>query len=51
LAEDRAAARLLGVPGTPALLIGRTLVIGVQPEAFLRALIAREAEEGPPACV
>jgi predicted DsbA family dithiol-disulfide isomerase len=50
LAEDRAAARLLGVPGTPALLIGRTLVIGVQPEEFLRALIAREAEEGPPGC-
>lgn len=50
LIEDRAMARLLGVPGTPGLLIGRTLVIGVQSEAFLRALIAREAEERPPGC-
>jgi predicted DsbA family dithiol-disulfide isomerase len=50
LAEDRAMARILGVPGTPALLIGRTLVIGVQSEGFLRALIAREAEDGPPVC-
>lgn len=50
LAEDRAFARMLGVPGTPALLIGRTLVIGVQPRSTLDALIAQEALEGRPSC-
>ncbi len=49
LREDRALARILGVPGTPALVIGRSLVIGVQPLGLLEAVIAQEAAEGPPA--
>ncbi|MEJ6388674.1 DsbA family protein [Gymnodinialimonas ulvae] len=43
LAEDRALAGLFGLPGTPSLIIGRTRVVGVQPDAVLRAVIADEA--------
>lgn len=50
LAEDRALARLFGVPGTPALVIGRTLVVGTAPREALQALLEQEASEGPPAC-
>jgi predicted DsbA family dithiol-disulfide isomerase len=49
LAEDRAFARALGLPGTPGLVIGRTVVLGVQPRETLRTLILQELEEGPPA--
>lgn len=48
LAEDRALASLLRLPGTPGLVIGRTIVIGARSEAVLAALLAAEAREGPP---
>lgn len=49
LAEDRALARLIGLPGTPGLVVGRTVVIGTQSRDVLRALVRREAREGSPA--
>ncbi|MEM1314775.1 MAG: DsbA family protein [Pseudomonadota bacterium] len=48
IAQARALAGLFGFPGTPALVVGRTAVIGAIPEASLAALIARERVEGPP---
>ncbi|MDW3223576.1 MAG: DsbA family protein [Paracoccaceae bacterium] len=36
--------RALGVPGTPALMVGRTLVVGALPERFLSRLIALESK-------
>ncbi len=51
IAETRALADLLGFFGTPSLVVGRTLFSGAIDEPRLRALIAREAEDGPvPAC-
>jgi hypothetical protein len=46
---DRAAA-LLGLPGTPSMMVGRTLVIGAMSPEDLDRLIALEAEAGPPPC-
>lgn len=43
LAEDRALARLFRLPGTPALIVGRTRVVGLQPEGVLQALVDLEA--------
>jgi predicted DsbA family dithiol-disulfide isomerase len=52
IAETRALARLFGFPGTPALIVGRTVVVGEIDDATLRALIDRERADGPiPACV
>ena len=45
----RALARVLGLPGTPGLAIGRTLTAGRIPEDRLRRLIAQERER--PACI
>ncbi len=51
IAESRALARLFGFPGTPALVVGRTVVVGQIDEATLRALIERERADGPlPGC-
>ena len=51
IAETRALADLFGFFGTPSMVVGRTLVTGEIGDAALRALIAREAEDGPvPAC-
>ena len=51
IAESRALARLFGFPGTPALVVGRTVVVGEIDDATLRALIAQERQDGPvPAC-
>ena len=51
LAESAALAGLFGFAGTPALVVGRTVVVGAIGEARLRALIARERRDGPiPAC-
>jgi protein-disulfide isomerase len=51
IAESRALARLFAFPGTPALIVGRTVVVGEIDDATLRALIDREREDGPiPAC-
>lgn len=49
LAEDRALARLLALPGTPGLVVGRTVVIGSVPRTRLAALLRQEAEAGMPA--
>lgn len=51
IAESRALAQLFAFPGTPALIVGRTVVAGEIDDATLRALIDREREDGPiPAC-
>lgn len=47
LARTRGLARLLALPGTPALVVGRTLVVGAIAPRRLAALIARERREGP----
>lgn len=49
LAEDRALARLLGLPGTPGLVLGRTVALGALPRATLARLTEIEHAEGPPA--
>ncbi|SEA79113.1 DsbA family protein [Rubrimonas cliftonensis] len=48
LADSRGLARLYGFIGTPALVVGRTVVQGAITEARLRALIDLEREAGPP---
>jgi predicted DsbA family dithiol-disulfide isomerase len=48
IAEARSLARLFGFPGTPALVVGRTVVVGEISDVTLRALIARERADGPP---
>ena len=45
LRQTEAVATSFGILGTPALVVGRTLVIGAIPTAQLRSLIALEAEE------
>lgn len=50
LRRSRAAARTLGIYGTPALVVGRTLVMGRISESDLDRLIALEAEAGPVTC-
>jgi protein-disulfide isomerase len=49
--RSRAVARAFGFIGTPAIVVGRTVVQGEIGERTLRRLIAREREDGPvPAC-
>ncbi len=50
LRESRAASRLLGVWGTPATVVGRTLVMGAISERDFSRLIDIEAETGPLPC-
>ena len=50
LMRSRAASRTLGIYGTPALVVGRTLVMGRITEGDLDRLIAIEAEAGPVPC-
>ena len=50
LRRSRSAARTLGIYGTPALVVGRTLVMGRISDNDLDRLIALEAELGPPPC-
>ncbi len=50
LRRTRAAALTLGIYGTPALIVGRTLVMGRISESDLDRLIALEAEAGPVEC-
>lgn len=51
IAESTALARLFRFPGTPGLVVGRTLVDGALDDAALAALIARERADGPvPGC-
>lgn len=47
LEEDRALARILRLPGTPILVIGRTRITGLAPTETLRAVVDIEAREGP----
>jgi len=48
LAEDRAIAHVLEIPGTPSAVIGRTIIVGRVPAPTLRDVLTREAAEGPP---
>lgn len=51
IAVARGLARLFAFPGTPALVVGRTVVVGQIDRQQLEALIARERAEGPlPVC-
>ncbi len=50
LAKSRAASRTLGIWGTPAMVVGRTLVMGAISEDAMARLIALEAEAGPLPC-
>lgn len=51
IAESTALARLFAFPGTPGLVVGRTLVDGALDDAALAALIDRERADGPvPGC-
>lgn len=43
----RALAATFGFPGTPGLVVGRTVVVGAIDDAELRALIEREIADGP----
>lgn len=47
IARTTALAGLFGFPGTPSMVVGRTIVIGEIDEPTLRALIARERADGP----
>ncbi|WP_135506711.1 DsbA family protein [Roseovarius aestuariivivens] len=48
LRNTAALARIFGFRGTPALVVGRTVVIGAVSEPTLRALIDQERRDGPP---
>jgi predicted DsbA family dithiol-disulfide isomerase len=48
LHTSAALVRRLAFPGTPALVVGRTIVVGTLRESTLRALIETERAEGPP---
>jgi predicted DsbA family dithiol-disulfide isomerase len=50
LAASARAAATLGIGGTPALVVGRTLVLGAIADDRLDALIALERAAGPPPC-
>ena len=50
LRQSRSLARLFGIVGTPALVVGRTLLQGAVDESTLRRLVAAERAEGPPPC-
>lgn len=50
LNRSRAAAHTLGIYGTPALIVGRTLVMGKISDGDLDRLIALESEAGPLPC-
>lgn len=50
LALDRAMARRLGLAGTPSLIIGRTVAIGLLDAQRLEVLVTLEASEGPVSC-
>ncbi len=50
LSTSARAAATLGIGGTPALVVGRTLVSGAISDARLDALLARERADGPLPC-
>lgn len=51
LARTGALARIFGFRGTPALVVGRTIIVGAIDDVRLDALIDRELADGPsPAC-
>ncbi len=50
IATSIALAEVLGLPGTPSLVVGRTVVIGAIPIPRLKRLISLEASEGTAPC-
>lgn len=48
LRTSAALVRRLAFPGTPAMVVGRTIVVGTLRESTLRTLIDIERDEGPP---
>lgn len=48
LRSTDAVARIFGFIGTPALVVGRTVVVGAVSEAVIHALIEQERLDGPP---
>ena len=47
IAQANALAGLFGFPGTPGLIVGRTMVVGAIGEGELQALVDREIADGP----
>ena len=51
LRNTEAVARVFGFIGTPALVVGRTVVVGTVSEGVIAALLEQERRDGPlPAC-
>lgn len=51
LRTTEAVARIFGFIGTPALVVGRTVVVGAVSDAVIRALVEQERRDGPvPVC-
>jgi len=48
LRDTEAVARVFGFIGTPALVIGRTVVVGAVSDAVIAALVEQERRDGPP---
>ncbi|MEO1689787.1 MAG: DsbA family protein [Pseudomonadota bacterium] len=48
LADTAALSSIFGFPGTPALVVGRTVVVGAISDATLAALVEQERRDGPP---
>jgi Protein-disulfide isomerase len=48
LRTTEAIARIFGFIGTPALVVGRTVVVGAVSEGVIAALVEQERREGPP---
>ncbi len=51
LCTTEAVARIFGFIGTPALVVGRTVVVGTVSESVIAALVEQERRDGPiPVC-
>jgi 2-hydroxychromene-2-carboxylate isomerase len=48
LRSTEAVARIFGFIGTPALVVGRTVVVGTVSEGVIGALVEQERRDGPP---
>lgn len=48
LRATEAVARIFGFIGTPALVVGRTVVVGTVSEGVIAALVEQERRDGPP---
>jgi hypothetical protein len=47
LCTTEAVARIFGFIGTPALVVGRTVVVGTVSESVIAALVEQERRDGP----